>query len=57
MLEGQIPVTIGGKPRTCRKGDEYYMPAGVPHTAHLKAGARVNDSFDDLDRYHAKRGS
>lgn len=57
VLEGQIRLTIGGKPRTCRKGDEYYIPAGVPHAADLNAGARVIDFFDDPDRYHAKRGS
>ncbi len=54
VLEGEIRLMIAGKVRTCRRGDEYYIPAGVPHSADLKAGARVIDFFDDPDRYRAK---
>ncbi len=54
VLEGEIRLTVGGKARACRKGDEYYIPPGVPHAADLKAGARVIDFFDDPDRYRAK---
>lgn len=54
VLEGEMRLTVGGNARGCRKGDEYYIPAGVPHAADLKAGARVIDFFDDPDRYRAK---
>ncbi len=54
VLEGEIRLTFEGKTRVCRRGDEYYVPAGVPHAAALKAGARVIDFFDDPDRYRAK---
>lgn len=54
VLEGEIRLTVAGKIRTCRKGDEYHIPAGVPHRADLKAGARVIDFFDDPDRYRTK---
>lgn len=54
VLEGEIRLTIGGKIRTCRRGDEYFIPAGVPHAAEMKAGARVIDFFDDPDRYRPK---
>ncbi len=54
VLEGEIRLTFAGKTRVCRRGDEYYVPARVPHAAALKAGARVIDFFDDPDRYHAK---
>ena len=54
VLDGEMRLTVDGKTRTCRKGDEYFIPAGVPHAADLKAGARVIDFFDDPDRYRAK---
>ncbi len=54
VLEGEMRLTAGGQVRTCRRGDEYYIPAGVPHSADLKAGVRVIDVFDDPDRYRAK---
>ena len=54
VVEGEIRLTIGSDLRICRKGDEYFIPAGVPHGAALKAGARVIDFFDDPDRYRPK---
>ncbi len=54
VLEGEMRLTAGGEVRTCHRGDEYYIPAGVPHSAALKAGVRVIDFFDDPDRYRAK---
>ncbi len=54
VLEGELRLTIGSKVRRCRRGDEYYIPAGTPHSAILKKGARVIDFFDDPDRYRAK---
>ncbi len=54
VLEGEITLTIAGRARTCRRGDEYYIPAGTPHSADLKSGARVIDFFDDPDRYRPK---
>ncbi len=54
VLSGEIRLTVGSDTRTCRRGDEYYIPAGVPHSATLRKGARVIDFFDDPDRYRAK---
>lgn len=54
VLEGEIHLTLGAEARTCRKGDEYFIPAGVPHGASMKVGTRVIDFFDDPDRYHPK---
>ncbi len=55
VLAGEIRLTVGPETRTCRRGDEYYIPAGVPHSATLEKGTRVIDFFDDPDRYRAKR--
>ncbi len=54
VVDGEVQMTIDGKPRTFRKGDEYFLPAGTPHAAIIKAGARVIDLFDDPNRYHPK---
>jgi len=54
VLDGVIELTVGSEIRTCRKGDEYFIPEGVPHSARLKAGARVIDVFDDPNRYRPK---
>ncbi len=54
VLEGEIRLTVGGTHRVCHRGDEYFIPAGMPHAAELKAGARVIDFFDDPNRYKEK---
>lgn len=55
VLDGEMRLRIGGRTQTCGRGDEYHIPAGVPHAADLKKGARVIDVFDDPNRYRAKR--
>ena len=54
VVAGGIELTIGDKTRTYRPGEEYFIPAGVPHAATLRAGARVIDFFDDPNRYRPK---
>lgn len=55
VVAGELVFTIGGKTRTYRPGEEYFIPAGVPHGATLKKGTRVIDFFDDPNRYRPKR--
>lgn len=55
VLEGEIEFTIGGETRTYRPGDSYAIPAGVQHSAMIKAGTRVIDVFQEADRYPLKR--
>lgn len=54
VLEGELRLTIGPETRTCRRGDEYFIPAGTPHGARMKRGTRVIDFFDDPNRYRPK---
>jgi len=54
MLEGEMSLTIGGIARTFRKGDWYYIPAGVEHSATFLSRTRVIDVFDAPDRYGTK---
>lgn len=46
VLEGQVDFVIGGQPRTFKKGDHYHIPAGVPHSAFLKAGTAFIDCWE-----------
>lgn len=55
VVSGELVFTIGGKTRVYRPGEEYFIPAGVPHGATLKAGVRVIDFFDDPHRYRPKK--
>lgn len=53
VLEGEIELTIGGHRATYRKGDRYFIPAGVLHSGHIHAGFVAMDFFDQPDRYRA----
>ncbi len=54
VVDGEVRMTIHGTAQTFRKGDEYFLPAGTPHGALIRAGARVIDFFDDPNRYRPK---
>ena len=56
MVEGEMTLTIGGKPRVVHKGDWYYIPAGVEHFATFKTRCHVIDMFDEPARYKIKTG-
>lgn len=55
IVEGQVELTIGGQTRTYQKGDAYYIPAGVPHSARSTVPFKALDVFDDVDRYRPKK--
>ena len=54
VLEGTMELTIGGKARTYRKGDAYYIPAGITHAAIFITRSKALDFFADKDRYRIK---
>jgi quercetin dioxygenase-like cupin family protein len=54
VVEGEIEFTIGDETKTYRPGDSYFIPAGTPHGALIKAGTRVIDVFEEADRYRLK---
>ncbi len=54
VLEGKIDLIIAGVKRTYQKGDRYYIPAGVIHSARIYAGYADITFFDEPDRYQAK---
>lgn len=54
VLEGRLDLVIDGVEHTFTKGDRYYIPAGVPHSARVHAGYADITFFDQADRYGPK---
>lgn len=54
VVDGEMDLIIGGVKKTYRKGDHYYIPGGVIHSATFNTKTRVIDVFADKGRYLAK---
>ena len=54
VLEGELTLTINGISGTYRKGDRYYIPAGMIHSAECLVKTYAIDFFADKDRYRVK---
>jgi quercetin dioxygenase-like cupin family protein len=54
ILDGEIELTIGGRKATFQRGDTYFIPKGVKHSARIKKGYKDLTLFDQKDRYKAK---
>ena len=54
VFGGEMSLTIGEKTRIYRKGDWYYIPEGVVHSATFLSRVQVMDIFDAPDRYSIK---
>ena len=54
VIEGEMKLTIGGETNLYRKGDWYYIPEGVTHSATFSNRVQVLDIFDEPKRYPAK---
>jgi quercetin dioxygenase-like cupin family protein len=54
MLEGEMDLTIGGETRTVKKGDTYFIPEEVLHSAVFRTRVLALDLFAEPARYQAK---
>jgi mannose-6-phosphate isomerase-like protein (cupin superfamily) len=54
VVAGRIDLVIAGERRTFRKGDCYFIPAGVEHSASVSAGYADVTFFADRARYLAR---
>ena len=54
MVEGKMELTINGKPHLYTKGDWYYIPENIVHSAKFLTRVNVIDLFDDPQRYKIK---
>ena len=54
VLEGSVEFTIAGETRVYRRGDTYFVPDSVVHSAVISPGFVGIDVFADADRYSAR---
>ena len=54
VVSGSIDLTVAGQQRTYGPGERYFIPAGVEHSARIRAGYADVTFFADRDRYKAK---
>ncbi len=54
VLAGEVDLAMDGKKTTMTAGQQFYIPAGVEHSALVRVGYRAIVFFDQPDRYHAK---
>jgi quercetin dioxygenase-like cupin family protein len=54
VLEGKIKLVIDGIEQTFTKGDRYYIPEGVRHSARIYAGYTDITFFNEPNRYSIK---
>jgi len=54
LIEGEMKLTIKGKTKTIKKGEEYLIPAGAKHKATFPTKTRVMDLFSEKTRYKPK---
>lgn len=54
VLEGEMDLTIDGETKTYRKGDRYFIPEGVVHSAVFGTRVQVIDVFGSPNRYRVK---
>ncbi|MFZ2640678.1 MAG: cupin domain-containing protein [Verrucomicrobiia bacterium] len=53
VLTGRIDLTIAGQLSSYQKGDQYFIPAGVMHSAKIYAGYSDITFFDAPARYRS----
>ncbi|MBA7551830.1 hypothetical protein ES705_44380 [subsurface metagenome] len=54
ILDGEIELTIDGKKGTFAKGDTYFIPKDVKHSAIIRKGYKDLTFFNQKDRYKVK---
>jgi len=55
MIAGEMSLTIDEETKIYRKGDSYFIPEGVVHSANFLSRVNVIDLFDAPDRYQVKK--
>lgn len=54
VLEGEIEMAISDKKQIFKKGEMYFIPKDVRHSAKISAGYKDITLFNQRDRYQAK---
>jgi len=56
VISGRAELHRNGGTEVFGPGDNFFVPAGQPHSATVQAGYRAVIVFDAPDRYRAKQG-
>jgi quercetin dioxygenase-like cupin family protein len=51
VLAGRVRLRMGGEETKFEAGDNFFIPAGVPHSARVEAGYKAVIVFNEPDRY------
>ncbi len=54
VLEGEMQMTVDGVSQRYKKGDSYFIPAGVTHSIQILSPLKALDFFDEPARYRPK---
>ncbi len=54
VLDGELELTMGDETQIYRRGDIYFIPNGVIHSARVKKGYKSIEMFNQKDRYKIK---
>ena len=54
VLDGEIELTMAGETKIFKRGDSYYIPKDVLHSAKVRPGYRDVTLFNQKDRYKVK---
>jgi len=54
VLEGRVELSMDGAKRIYSKGDRFFIPKGVKHSARVFAGYSAIAFFKQADRYQVK---
>jgi quercetin dioxygenase-like cupin family protein len=55
VLEGELELTIAGKPHVLAPGDAFHIPGGVEHAARSERGCVVMDVFQPVREDYRER--
>ncbi|MDD5305816.1 MAG: cupin domain-containing protein [Deltaproteobacteria bacterium] len=51
VLDGEVELMVEGEWKVLRRGDNYFLPAGVRHSARIRRGYSDVTLFDQRERY------
>jgi len=54
VIQGEMLLTIGNETKLYKRGDSYYIPEGVVHSAEFKTFCRIMDFFAEPLRYETE---
>jgi len=57
VIDGEIELKINDNKQIYRKGDTYFIPKNILHSARIKAGYKDLTIFNQKDRYKVKVAS